>query len=430
MIFSAKNSGGTVVEYGGYACEIESNTGHSGALTFLVTDGSSVRQRKMMLSSAGNLVIGTSAPVSGEKLRIIQSGDNYFLNMVESSSSLFSVRAQGTAVSGYGIAYVSKAGSDRIILNANGESQISAGSGFSSSGNYGLYVSNGFSPSSGTFNNGGTWAASNNYQAITWGSSSVTVNNGAVIAGFNAINRNIFNTAGVSVTVNQSTGIRAISAFQVLQQTGGTNAGTISHGASMLIQGIYPTNTSTTTFTNYYGLLLNPLDEWQGSLPYISITNRWGIYQAGASDKNYFAGVMQKPNQPMFNVKNSVDITVSSDAKIILDTSRNNAQGVYNTSTGNFTAPYAGNYLFTFEASAIANGSFQYSAIYLYVAGVATGYRFRGAGYLTTTAWFGIAGTVILNLSAGDVVYLSGYTASSSMTLVGTETNWMGYYLG
>jgi hypothetical protein len=237
------------------------------------------------------LGIGGTAAASGEAVRITQSGDNYFLNMINNSSSLFSVIAQGTAVSGYGIVYVSKAGSDRIILNANGESQISAGSGFSSSGNYGLYVSNGFSPSSGTFNNGGTWAASNNYQAITWGSSSVTVNAGAVIAGFNAVNRNIFNTSGVSINVIQaSSGIRAVSAFQILQQTGGTNAGTISHGASMFIQGIYPTNTSTTTFTNYYGLLINALDEWQGSLPYISITNRYGIYQAGGSDKNYFAG--------------------------------------------------------------------------------------------------------------------------------------------
>ncbi len=240
--------------------------------------------------------LGTS-PVSNVKLTINQSGDNYFLNMINNSSSLFSVVAQGTAVSGFGIMYVSKAGSDRIILNANGESSISAGSGFSSSGNYGLSISNGFSPSTGTFNNGGTWAAANNYQAITWGSSSATVNSGAVIAGFNSVNRNIFNTAGVSITVNQTSYPRAISAFQVLQQTGGTNAGTISHGAGVFIQGIYPTSASNTTFTNYYALLINPLDEWGG----VTLTNRWGIYQAGASDKNYLSGSTQVDNNLQVN---------------------------------------------------------------------------------------------------------------------------------
>jgi hypothetical protein len=432
LVFSALNSAGAVVEYGGYACEIESNTGHTGALTFLVTDGgSSIRQRKMMLSSAGNLVIGTSAPVSGEKLRIVQSGDNYFLNMVESSSSLFSVRAQGTAVSGFAIATVSKAGSDRIVLNANGESSISAGSGFSSSGNYGLSISNGFSPSSGTFNNGGTWAAANNYQAITWGSSSVTVNSGAVIAGFNAINRNIFNTAGVSVTVNQSTGIRAISAFQILQQTGGTNAGTISHGASMFIQGIYPTNTSTTTFTNYYGLLLNALDEWQGSLPYISITNRWGIYQAGSSDKNYFAGIMQKPNQPTFSVRNGSVITITSTDSILpFNTEYFDVGNNYNTSTYRFTAPYSGKYLITFEASMVSGGTQQYNAIYIIKNGLGTSFRFRGASNHSSGDWFGISGSVIMDLTAGDYLELSGYTASNTMQIQGGEGCWSGYYLG
>jgi hypothetical protein len=54
----------------------------------------------------------------------------------------------------------------------------------------------------------------------------------------------------------------------------------------MFVQGVYPSNTANITFSNYYGLLMNPLDEWGG----VTFTNRWGIYQSGASDKNYFNG--------------------------------------------------------------------------------------------------------------------------------------------
>ena len=74
--------------------------------------------------------------------------------------------------------------------------------------------------------------------------------------------------------------------MQVLQQTGGTINGTVTNGAGVFVQGIYPTNSANVTFTNYYGLLINQLDEWGG----VTLTNRWGIYQAGSSDKNYFAG--------------------------------------------------------------------------------------------------------------------------------------------
>ena len=235
--------------------------------------------------------IGGSPAQTGEMVRITQSGSNYFLNMIQGISSLFSVQAAGTSINdGYGIMAVGNNGYDRIILNGSGNSSITSNPTFSSNGNYGLNISHTIAPSASTFNNGATFAGSNNYQQINWSSSGATINSGAVIAGFNAINRNQFTGSGVSISVSQAgTGIRAISAFQILQQTGGSYAGTISHGASMFIQGIYPTNTLTTTFTNYYGLLINALDEWQGSLPYISITNRYGIYQAGSSDKNYLA---------------------------------------------------------------------------------------------------------------------------------------------
>lgn len=168
----------------------------------------------------------------------------------------------------------------------NGYNTISNIASFSSSGNYAINPSLTLSiPSTTTFNSGASWSGMATSLLNTWGANN-TIDQGAVMAGFIGVNRQSFSTTGLSITLNQgSNGIRAICGMQVLNQTGGTNAGTISHGASLLVQGVYPSGSANVTYTNYYGLLLNQLDEF-GT---VTFTNRWGIYQGGASDKNYFA---------------------------------------------------------------------------------------------------------------------------------------------
>ena len=47
------------------------------------------------------------------------------------------------------------------------------------------------------------------------------------------------------------------------------------------------TSTGKLSIGQYYSLLINPSDYFANS-PIIT-GNRWGIYQAGANDKNYFA---------------------------------------------------------------------------------------------------------------------------------------------
>jgi hypothetical protein len=163
---------------------------------------------------------------------------------------------------------------------------------FSASGNTTILSTTNLSVAAGaTFNTGGVWAASRQNNLITWnGSVSSTMDNGAVIAGQVAVNRHSFGAAGYTINPSQSgSNIRALAGLQVLQQTGGSYSGTITYGASMFIQGIYPTSAANVTFTNYYGLLINNLDEWGG----VTLTNRWGIYQAGSSDANYLAGKLQ-----------------------------------------------------------------------------------------------------------------------------------------
>jgi len=140
-------------------------------------------------------------------------------------------------------------------------------------------------PNGSTWSNGSVFSASNNTQILNFAGSQ-SIQNGSVVAGTVNVNRISFTAGSSTISMAQSTGIRAMAGMQMLQQTGGTINGTVSHGASMFVQGVYPSNTANVTFSNYYGLLMNPLDEWGG----VTFTNRWGIYQSGASDKNYFNG--------------------------------------------------------------------------------------------------------------------------------------------
>jgi hypothetical protein len=84
---------------------------------------------------------------------------------------------------------------------------------------------------------------------------------------------------------------RALSGMQIQMQSAGNNNGTISRAAGLLIQGCYPsTGTGVTTFTDFAGIRINDLTEWGTAR--ITMTDRWGIYQAGVDDKNYFNGAV------------------------------------------------------------------------------------------------------------------------------------------
>jgi hypothetical protein len=91
-----------------------------------------------------------------------------------------------------------------------------------------------------------------------------------------------------TLTVSQAAGIRAIAGTQTgLYFTGsGAGGGTITHVAGLRV--VTPINTGGTAIniTNNYGLLVSTQTPLTGTINY---TNRWGIYQEGANDQNYFA---------------------------------------------------------------------------------------------------------------------------------------------
>jgi hypothetical protein len=104
------------------------------------------------------------------------------------------------------------------------------------------------------------------------------------------VNKIDFSSGGHTITMTQSTapGIRAMTGVQNQIQFTGSHNGRITHAAISQNLGFYRESgsTSTLTITNAYSLLINPLDDYGAGFTF---TNRWGIYQAGASDKNYFA---------------------------------------------------------------------------------------------------------------------------------------------
>jgi hypothetical protein len=105
------------------------------------------------------------------------------------------------------------------------------------------------------------------------------------------VNKIDFGSGGHTITMTQSTapGIRAMTGVQNQIQFTGSHNGTISHAAISQNLGFFRDtgSTRTLTITNAYSHLINPLDDYGAGFTF---TNRWGIYQAGASDNNYFAG--------------------------------------------------------------------------------------------------------------------------------------------
>ena len=104
------------------------------------------------------------------------------------------------------------------------------------------------------------------------------------------VNKIDFSSGGHTITMTQSTapGIRAMTGVQNQIQFTGSHNGRITHAAISQNLGFFRESgsTSTLTITNAYSLLINPLDDYGVGFTF---TNRWGIYQAGASDRNYFA---------------------------------------------------------------------------------------------------------------------------------------------
>jgi len=101
-----------------------------------------------------------------------------------------------------------------------------------------------------------------------------------------------FSGANGNVTLNQTgAGIRAMGNVTSYTQFSLTNNATVSHFSNLALYGIDDIGGlgGILTFTNAYSVVINDLDEYgEIATGKLVLTNRWGIYQGGALDVNYF----------------------------------------------------------------------------------------------------------------------------------------------
>jgi hypothetical protein len=103
-----------------------------------------------------------------------------------------------------------------------------------------------------------------------------------------SLNINTYKFSSAStITYTQPAGtIRAATALTAYSQFQNTAVGTITHAAGITILGIENIGGSGLNITNNYQLLINASNEFASTA---TVTNRWGIYQNGSIDYNYFA---------------------------------------------------------------------------------------------------------------------------------------------
>lgn len=134
---------------------------------------------------------------------------------------------------------------------------------------------------------GGSFSSPNAITALT-ATLDLTLAGNATIpsgarSGLDAYNSIAFTGAG-TLTHTQGTQIRAYSNLTAGWAFNGSAVGTITHLAGL--RALFPDNSgSAVNVTNNYALLLNDQTANTGTVTY---TNRWGVYQEGASDTNYF----------------------------------------------------------------------------------------------------------------------------------------------
>jgi hypothetical protein len=178
--------------------------------------------------------------------------------------------------------------------------------------------------------------------APTAGNSIASANN-AITTNFNAAltianSTPICNTAStllygasniIGFTQN-GTAKRALASVYATTANSISGAGQISDLAGILITGAYANAglTNYATITNYYGIIINPSDEYPNKP---TISNKYGLVQLGANDFNYFQGNVGISTG---NVNAGYTLDVNGTARINLNQNSSTWIKVQNSNAG------------------------------------------------------------------------------------------------
>ena len=145
------------------------------------------------------------------------------------------------------------------------------------------------------------------------------------------------------------------------------------------------------------------------------------------------SGNVTMPYQPAFEVRNSGNFTLpsSGEAKTIFTTVRNNRGNHYSTSTGRFTAPVSGTYLFTHCGSIYSGSQNPYLTTIFKKNGTVCSSYGRGSLSQSSGTHYGSAPlTAIVDMNANEYVELWCYSGATGASFYNGEANFSGFLIG
>jgi hypothetical protein len=262
------------------------------------TSGSSIGSSSNLYWDNTNIRLGIGTSTPGARLDVHGTGNMLHLNATgATANTLMSFQRLGSNVWRLGDQYSGGFGYFEVhngVINTNAvEFQTSTNKAtfgaietYSSGGATGSLFSYTITVPGGTnFTGPNVIGNVNSYLTLNLGGNTTVPNSAR--QGLEGNSRINFTGPG-TLTMTQGTGtVRAFSALSSVYSFAGTSAGTITHLAGLRV--CFPDNIGlgAISITNNYAILINDQTTGTGTVTY---TNRWGIYQEGASDLNYFNG--------------------------------------------------------------------------------------------------------------------------------------------
>ena len=143
------------------------------------------------------------------------------------------------------------------------------------------------------------------------------------------------------------------------------------------------------------------------------------------------AGSVTKPLNPSFNARYPA-VTAGGNATIVFSSTHHNIGSHYNTSTGVFTAPVAGSYLFSFAILMDPSGTNHYARVLFSKNGTSAtttyGDSLESADYDQTQDYQSLSMTAVIYMSANDTMRLQN--TGQSPTYGTSYGSFSGYLLG
>ena len=242
------------------------------------------------------------------------------------------------------------------------------------------------------------------------------------------------------LTVGGSTDPR----IAVRMTSGGTD-----NSARMIVQ----TNSTATSNGDAFVTFDNNQTSTVGTKWMVGTDASAATFKIAAADLGYFNGTNEyfnidssgrvtKPYQPAFKAGRNSNYTPGGGADIIFDSTSSiyghfNIGGHYSTSTGRFTCPVAGRYLFYTQVifgPNLTNGQAMDDCFYFYRNGTRMNYSARRAeyvdGYTGNIGYYVDHSTIMLDCAANDYVTVHNNRSGIGVHGNPTYTYFQGYLLG